>query len=413
VTTEGSDAIVVVDDDAVSREILALMLRAAGATRIISVATGHEALAHLVGLPRALVMCDVSMPQMDGVEFARRLVEVAPHAALFLVSGIEPKLLATVQTFAAKTGLRVVGSSAKPVTQERVRQALFSARVPLAPSPDAPRKPTAAELSAGLAADELELHYLPKVRISDGTILGVEALSRWRHPELGLLAPQFFIPLAEQSDLIWDLTMHVAQRAVAQTAAWRAAGLPLQLSFNISAGGSVRLRFPDELTAIARRHHLDPADITVELTETQLADSRDIYDVIARLRLKGFHLAIDDYGISNSGLEQLRRLPFSEFKVDRSLVHGAARHIEQRAILELSVQLGRRLDLAIVAEGVEHRPDWRELARLECDAAQGYLVSPPLPPARIVPWAQHWREQAPAWILRNSPAAGPGAEHRL
>jgi EAL domain-containing protein (putative c-di-GMP-specific phosphodiesterase class I) len=398
-TAADADVVIVLDDNPIEREILAAMLRASGVRAVLDAGDGAAALALLRSHPAALVICDLSMPGMDGIEFIRAAAAQCPTVALFVISGVETKVLATARQLARKAGLNFVGAASKPVTMEQLRHAVAAARVATAPPAALALSFSTEELRGALEQGQIEVVYLPKVGVADGRLLGVEALARWRHPEHDVLGPEHFIALAERCGLIWELTLHVMRQAIGQAARWRAAGLPLPVAINIPAVGVGGLAFPDVLAGVVQQAGLDPSAVTLELTETQLADSTEIYDVVARLRLKGFALSIDDYGIGNSGLEQLRRLPFTELKIDRSLVHGAADDSELRAILESCIHLGRRLDMRVVAEGVERHEDWQLLAALDCESAQGFLISPPIPGGHIPAWAQQWQ---------RSPLAGGG-----
>lgn len=400
-----ADTVIIVDDDPIARQVLRAMLHAAGtaACAVLEAEGARAALQILERHPRAFVLCDLAMPDMDGVEFVRALAHRAPSATLFFVSAADPKVLAIAVSLARGAGLRVVGASTKPLAPERLRDALQAAQVALASMGAAAvsDEPTAEELRHALPTPQFEIVFLPIVRLADATVMGVEALARWRHPRLGLLGPDRFIPLAERSGQIWPLTLQVARRALAQVSAWRHTGLPLAVSINVSALGEGGLDFPDRLLSMVRQAQIDPSIVTLELTETGVT-TRDVDDVIARLWLKGFALAIDDFGVGNAGFEQLRRLPFTQFKIDRSLVRGVDTDREQRALLETSVALGRRLGLTVVAEGVERREEWDVLRGLNCEGAQGFLITRPLPASAVPAWFERWSQQPPVSLQTTS-----------
>lgn len=388
-------AALVADDVPVIRQALCAILRQNGVAQVHEAANGAEALALIETQAVDVIFCDLSMPQIDGVEFLRKLPARHNGTALVLLSGEDEKVLRLVGDVARKRGLNLLGTLTKPITAVKVRRLLgqlHSAKEQQQRPLPAPLL-TAEALDQALAQGHIEVHYLPTVRISDRVPVGVEALSRWRHPERGLLEPELFIPLAESSGRIHALTLYVARRALAQAGIWRKNGLSLEMAINISAAGTEGLNLPEAMTAAAADSGQAPETITLELTETEVAASAEMLDIVSRLRLKGFKLAIDDFGTGRSSLVQLRQLPFTELKIDRSFVHNAMHDPELRVILESSLDLARRLRMHVVAEGVETRADWELLAELRCDAAQGYWISPPIPDAEIPDWAKRWKKR--------------------
>jgi EAL domain-containing protein (putative c-di-GMP-specific phosphodiesterase class I) len=213
---------------------------------------------------------------------------------------------------------------------------------------------------------------------------GVEALVRWRHPTLGIIPPDQFIPLYEQTNLIHRLTDWVVVAAVKQMAAWRADNPGLEVAVNISAKNLEDLQFPDRVHQHCQDGGIDPGLLTLELTESgAVRKTVQMMDVLTRLRLKGFKLSIDDYGTGYSSLIQLQQMPFSEVKIDRSFVMQMNDNEGCKTIVESLIDLARKLGLRSVAEGVEDEATLRSLIALGCDAAQGYHLSRPVAADRI------------------------------
>jgi EAL domain-containing protein (putative c-di-GMP-specific phosphodiesterase class I)/CheY-like chemotaxis protein len=401
------ETVLVVDDQPIDRTVLSVMLRTCGVDTVLEAEGGAAALDLLRERRVSLVCCDLTMPGMDGVQFIRELATMRPVPALLLISGAEAKVLSMTWSLAARLGINVVGAAQKPVSLEDLRAALAAPRRVLRAVP--PNPPLAApDLRAAIDGGQIELHYLPKVRVSDGQPVGVEALARWRHPAHGLLGPEHFIQLAERSGLIWDLTRRVSRDCVTQAAAWHRNGLPLSVAINMSAAGIGGLDYPDTLRGLCEEAGVDPSKVLLELTETQMEAWPEVYEIIARLRLQGFQLSIDDYGTGNSSLDRLRRLPFAELKIDRSLVDGASASAELALVLESSVRLGQQLGMTVIAEGVEHAADWRLLERLGCAGAQGFLISPPLAAGRVPAWIAQWRYTKTALSLGQAARASGG-----
>ncbi|GHE09815.1 putative bifunctional diguanylate cyclase/phosphodiesterase [Klenkia taihuensis] len=243
------------------------------------------------------------------------------------------------------------------------------------------------ELRLALVRDELVLHVQPQVDVVTGEPVGTEALVRWAHPERGLTGPASFVPLAEAHGLIGPLTERVVELAVAQLAAWRADGVRLRMSVNLSASNLLDEGLPERLLARLLHHRVDPADLVLEVTENVFAgDSPQVRGVLTALAGLGTELSIDDYGTGWSSLGYLRRLPVGELKLDRSFTADLRTDARTAAIVGSTIDLAHRLGLRVVAEGVEDEPTLRELERLGCDLSQGYLHARPMPAAELPGW---------------------------
>jgi diguanylate cyclase (GGDEF)-like protein len=249
-----------------------------------------------------------------------------------------------------------------------------------------------AELRAALNEGALQLHYQPQVDMDDGTVHAVEALLRWNHPKHGFIPPDEFIPVAEQSGLMGQLTHWVVDTALGQLHAWRVAGLDLSVAVNISARSLMDPTFASEIESLLLLNGIDADRLVVELTETSLmTDIARGADVLRRLAATGCHLSIDDFGTGYSSLSRLARLPVDEIKIDQSFVMGMTQDESNALIVRSTIDLGRGLGLRVVAEGVEDEATWDALAALGCKAAQGYLLSRPLPAELIPTWVREWR----------------------
>ena len=243
------------------------------------------------------------------------------------------------------------------------------------------------ELRHALDHDELVLHFQPKVALSSGSVIGVEALVRWEHPERGLLGPHEFLGLAERTGLIGDITRWVLDAAVRQCAAWRRAGIELPVAVNLAAANIVDTTLPEAVAHILQRWEVPGRLLECEISEdTVMGDPRRAGDVLERLRELGVRLSLDDFGTGHSSLSYLKRLPLDEVKIDRSFVIGMADDPSDAAIVRSTIDLARHLGLEVVAEGVETTEVLDVLAALQCDVAQGFLLSRPLPAAEFDGW---------------------------
>ena len=243
------------------------------------------------------------------------------------------------------------------------------------------------ELRAAIGAGELVLHYQPKVDVVSRQVIGVEALVRWQHPVHGLLPPAEFVPLAERTGAIGDLTRWVLDNALAQARVWRDAGLDLTMAVNLAAPNIADATLPDAVAALLERHGVPGDRLECEISEhTVMADPRRAMAILERLRALGVRLSLDDFGTGHSSLSYLKRLPLDEVKIDRSFVIGMIEDDNDAAIVRTTIDLARNLGLEVVAEGVESQQILNDLSALSCNVAQGFLLSRPLPAAELDGW---------------------------
>jgi diguanylate cyclase (GGDEF)-like protein len=232
----------------------------------------------------------------------------------------------------------------------------------------------------GLEEEEFVLHYQPVVDIDGSTVRGAEALIRWEHPELGLVPPNDFIPIAEQSGLIGPLTHYVLERAVAECTRWRASGRDLSVSVNLSVRDLMDLDLPGHVSSVLAAHHLSPEALHLEITESMIMSDPDrALDTVTRLRELGVQISVDDFGTGYSSLSNLKRLPINELKIDRSFISSLTHDESDLIIVGSTINLGHDLGLNVVAEGVEDELTLKRLEHLSCDLAQGYYFGRPLP----------------------------------
>jgi diguanylate cyclase (GGDEF)-like protein len=252
------------------------------------------------------------------------------------------------------------------------------------------------DLRRGIDNDELTLHYQPQCDVRTGQVVGVEALVRWQHPELGLLMPEQFISTAENTGLIEPLTMRVLEIAITQLAHWLKDGFALRMAVNLSVRHLTNLELPAQVAEILRRHGVPPTALTLEVTEsTIMADPSRAIAVLGRLREFGVRLAVDDFGTGYSSLSYLRRLDVDELKIDRSFVSKMAGANGDTVIVRSTIELGHNLGLRVVAEGVESAEVWRQLLPLGCDLVQGFYLGAPMTGGQF----EQWTRMLPAHIL--------------
>ena len=390
--------VLIVDDQSFVRSTISSTLARSGVGTILEASDGDQALKILEEKSTSvdLVFCDLQMPGRDGVEVLRDLAALEPNAGLVLMSGENVEVLRAAASLAKERGLRVLGSVEKPVSAAEVNSALAKVLAGAAPSrrPGPATDVTVDELRSAIEDGGILPFFQPKVRLSDGSFESAEALARWRHPQHGAVSPGVFIPMAEEHGLIDALTDSIMGQAFDQRREWAGADIAPQIAINLSVLSLDRLDLPEHVVGAASAVGLDAPQIVLELTESRISeDPSALLDIMTRLRLKRFELSIDDFGTGFSSLKQLQRLPFSEMKIDQAFVMGASTNDTARSILESSVSLAKKLNLRIVAEGVETTDDWNLISGLGCDLAQGYLVAKPMPGDEIPAWHQAWRDQ--------------------
>jgi diguanylate cyclase (GGDEF)-like protein len=245
------------------------------------------------------------------------------------------------------------------------------------------------ELRRAIESGQLKLQYQPKVCLATGALVGVEALVRWTHPQLGPLPPDQFIPLAEQTGLINPLTRWVLKEVMRQSYSWRRLGLDLNIAINLSAKNLQSSEFAEHLARLLSASGASAQKLMLEVTESAImADEPRARDILCKLHDQGMEIAIDDFGTGYSSFANLRRLPVSEIKIDKSFVIGMDSSNEDRIIVDSIIELGHKLGLHVVAEGVETLSAWTTLGDLRCDHAQGYYLSRPLPANDVLQWTR-------------------------
>jgi EAL domain-containing protein (putative c-di-GMP-specific phosphodiesterase class I) len=255
-----------------------------------------------------------------------------------------------------------------------------------------------ASFERALINQRLHMVYQPKVALKHGGLTRVEALVRWDDPELGSVAPSRFVPLAEKHGLIEELTQWGLRTTLRQWLKWHSEGLDTSIAFNISALNLEQLDFPDLVERMCRALGVPCDRLVLELTEGATQPLIKLMDTLTRFRIKGIGLAIDDFGTGYSSLSQLRQLPFTEVKIDRSFVTDAVSARDSRLIIQSIVDLAHALGLTATAEGVETIEQLRLVRDLGCDLVQGYLLSMPLAPEDLAPWHENFRRRWPALI---------------
>lgn len=390
--------ILLVDDDPVIREIVEFAIESLGEYDVVSANDGKQALEILdqVGNVFSLILCDLNMPEMDGVEFFRNLKQRDFKGKIGILSGEDNSIISLAEDLAQTHQLDIVGTLSKPVNPDKLEALLVKAQETSSDSsakkPEHVTKYSKEDLKAALLNREIIPYYQPKVHVGSGMIEGVEVLARWDHPTDGIVSPFEFIPLAESEGLINDLTFVIFEAALEDAERWKATGFNPMIAVNLSADILCQIELPDELANMAKRYQVDTNNIILEITESKLLESKAVpMEVLARLRLKGFELSIDDFGTAYSNIEYLQKFPFNELKIDRAFIGNAASNEQARATVETCALIGKKMGLRTVAEGVETDADLAIVRDCGIDVIQGFYYSKPLSSNDLLDWIEAYQ----------------------
>lgn len=370
----------VVEDHDFQRQSLTRMLNSICLKQIHQARNGLEALELLNNVDDIdLIFCDLDMPEMDGIEFIRHLSRREGSSSLIISSATSHAIIKSVEKMAAEYGVSFLGILEKPANVESI-VVLVKNHLAITKS----RKPdgvsfTLEQILEGIEKKQFEPFFQPKIDFKSGLISGAEALARWIHPIHGIVAPYAFIEKLEQSKKIDLLTFQMLEKSATACRTWLDQKLDITVSVNLSLAGLEDPAIVDSITKIVHKTGIEPNRIILEITETAaMTDSGPALEILARLRMRGFGLSVDDYGTGFSSLKQLTRVPFSELKIDQSFVSGCTSDPDLLSIVKSSVEMAKALGLKSVAEGIENQSEWDALMEIGCDIGQGYLISKPM-----------------------------------
>jgi len=343
-----------------------------------------------------LILLDLVMPDMDGIELLRLLAQQRCQAGIILISGTGKRIIESAIQLAQALGLSIAGHLQKPFRLAELEK-LLDQHISSEETPTARQDNRIIfrrdELRHAVLHDEFVLHYQPQIDIMSGRVVGVEALVRWQHPDRGLVFPDSFINRMERLGLIDELSWIVMNRGMSEVSQFADADgeIPM-ISINESVYSLHNLKFPDILASLAEKHAIPPANVTIEITESGLIkELSNTLDILTRLRMKGFKLSIDDFGTGYAMMQQLKVIPATELKIDRSFISDMHQNERDRVIVQKTIEMGHDLGIHVIGEGVENKDQLDFLHLKGCDSAQGYFFSRPLPPNELVSWLNAYR----------------------
>ncbi len=384
--------ILVIDDDRDIGELIAATAESLG-LRCTAMTDAAE-LPRLLTPEVSLILLDLMMPRMDGIEVLRMLGQLGSSPGIVLMSGISKRVLETAEMLARSLNLTIAGHLTKPFRLAQLED-LLRGHIPQDKSP--PVRPcsqievTEDELCSALYNREFVLYYQPQVDIASGTVEGLEALARWQHPRFGLLPPDCFIPRLEALGAIDSFCWLMADQGLEEARRFASNGRPApRIALNVSVQSLKDLKFPDTFLGLAGKHSIPAESIMVEITESGLMqEPSSTLDVLTRLRMKNVQLSIDDFGTGYAMMQQLVNIPANELKIDRAFVENMHANSSDRVMVEKTIEIGHELGMTVTAEGVENEAQLEFLRRRGCDRAQGFLFSRPLPLAAVNEWLKN------------------------
>ncbi|WP_372865588.1 EAL domain-containing protein [Spongiibacter sp.] len=388
--------ILIVDDDAFMRQML-LTISSSVSKHVETADSGEAAIRCFdrdSGRPDIIIL-DLKMPDIDGVQFARMLSNRNFFGSVILVSGADERILQTTASLIRRQNIDVLGYLHKPVSSTLLQQ-LLQQWQPTTQSAERSAQLvfTAEDLQLALNRREFFNLYQPKVRLTDGAIAGFESLVRWRHPEHGILSPGDFLTQFATANDLQSLTRQVIDMAFSEAANWQSTKPAPSLAVNVTMEDMRLAEFPSLVRELAEHYCIPAPQVTIEVTESSnIDDSLQAIDTATSLRIMGFSLSIDDFGTGHSTLSQLRDMPFSELKIDRGFVTGASTDDTRRSIFNASLNLANELSMSVVAEGIESESDWAFARRAGCEYGQGYFISQPIMADKIPLWQRDWQRR--------------------
>ena len=390
-------SVLIVEDEALQRDLLKRMIGRLGGVEVTTATDGKDAVAQMsAGNKPDLMITDLQMPEMDGVELLRHIGEMAHRPCVVLISAVNPAILDAARRVASANRLDVLGALEKPVKKEAVsgfleqtRERLNAIEAPKKPRPAGPRM-TREEFVAALDERRVKAFLQPKLSLADDVVIGAEALARLMSESGSIVSPAAFIPMVEaDAELSRELTFAMLRQVLEAFSGPLGDALPKAISINLPALCLGEPNLVGALSEIMAGSGVGHDRIVLEVTETAAIENFAIaLEVLTRLRMAGFGLSIDDYGTGHSSLERLTSIPFTEVKIDRSFVHGCVENQAVNAVLSSTIDLSRNLGLHSVAEGAETMDEVAVLKQLQCDVVQGYAIARPMPLDEYCDWVK-------------------------
>lgn len=385
--------VLIIDDDPVICAVASSFFNKRGAETIRVANDGTEAINIINEHGREIdcAVCDLNMPKMDGLQLLRHMKEHDFQGALAILSGEDQILLGMAENLAKQLNLNIMGALSKPLNYSKLDELISSAgRKKVLLSQLEAEQITVEDLHSAIISGHIEAHYQPQLDVLTGRLDGAEALARWKHPERGIIMPGEFIPLAEESGLISQLTKSMFSQAVRDYAQLKRLNRNFTISVNLSADLLSDHELPNWICEQVDQAGFDRSKFMLEITESQILkqDAASI-ETVARLSMMGFKFSIDDFGMAYSNIEHLMIFPFSEIKFDHSFISKITSDDRARTGVEAGVAMAKKQHLKTVAEGVETPAEHRMIAEMGIDIMQGFMIAKAMAAGKFRDWFLH------------------------
>ena len=384
----------VVEDHDFQRSALTQMLHSLGASTVYGASDGNAALqiVHDSDRPIHIVISDLMMPGMDGVEFLRHLGESGERVSLVLTSALDKELLLSIRAMADAYKLNILGAISKPVTAAKLVPIVELFRRSARDLGDSPARFSLDEVARSWANDEFEPWFEPVIELRTGIVHGMSAVPRWNHPDQGLLDAAAFMPSVRARGLSDDMVWLMLRKSAAQCRGWHDLGHRLTVTVSAGFASLTDVDLASRIERIVQAEGLEPRFMVLGVPEAGLdTDQGRVLESLARIRIAGFGLAIDDFGSGLMASEQLSRVAFTQLRIKGSFVAGAGADEGTRAGLAVALDLAAVLRLETVAGGIESKHEWNLLYEWGCRLGQGSFISAPLSSEKVAHWLSHWR----------------------
>ncbi len=384
--------ILIIEDDPFQQQLLLKLLSQLSLGQVNVASNGLFALAMIEdSLQPDLIICDLNMPEMDGVQFLSCLSKRDINCRIVLISAAANDVVSSVQSMAKAYGFKQIDIINKPVSRLALKNIVNHKQSDNNSYEQQSISFTIAEVVSAFHQGQISAFYQPHFDTDTQKICGAEALARWQHPQYGELAPAKFLSTLLNAGMGYALTLHMLEQAISDTKKWQEHFEGFQVSVNVTPSDLSHFSFIDSLLSLLKEYNLKHECLTLELTETEICrDFGKLLEATSRLRLQGIGISIDDFGTGHSSLTQLIEAPFSELKIDRGFVHQMLDSKKHLAAVTMSISLAKSLSLRVVAEGVESPRQQDILTNIGCDVLQGFLFTRALSRIEFSQWLNHF-----------------------
>jgi EAL domain-containing protein (putative c-di-GMP-specific phosphodiesterase class I)/FixJ family two-component response regulator len=332
-----------------------------------------------------LLVSDIQMPNIDGIEFMRHLKEFGYSGKLAIISGVGDKLMDHAARLAKLHKLQLIGQINKPLNKKALDAVFLSQRPETASVPKAAKiRYTNADFAYALNNGEFHPYYQPKIDVQNGQIIGAEALVRWIKPDYGIIVPDLFIPFAEKNGFMEELTFLVFEQVLSDLPLFLSKRPDLKFAFNLPPTMIDKVALPAQLMTRMNAASITSKSISFEITENSILNLEPAtLEVLSRLRIYDFDIAVDDFGTGSSNINILKDFPYSELKLDKSYISNIASDNFSKEVVIAAIKLARQQEMSIVAEGVEDHQTWDIIREMGIEYAQGYYFAKPMDAAHL------------------------------